>query len=47
MRENAPDILQIDQRIAALERARRAVIQIVPGLAEQASQLEVAEGLKC
>jgi hypothetical protein len=47
MRENAPDILQIDQRIAALERARRAVIQIVPGLAEQASQLEIAESLKC
>jgi hypothetical protein len=37
--ENAPDVLQIDQRIAALERARRAAIQIVPGLAEQAPQL--------
>jgi hypothetical protein len=47
MRENAPDILKIDQRIAALERARRAAIQIVPGLAEQAPQLEVAERLKC
>jgi hypothetical protein len=47
MRENAADVLQIDQRVAALERARRAATQIVPGLAEQASQLEVAEGLKC
>jgi hypothetical protein len=34
MRENAPDILQIDQRIAALKRARRAAIQIVPSLIE-------------
>src|SRR5665213_4511817 len=47
MRENAADVLQIDQRVAALERARRAATQVVPGLAEQASQLEVAEGLKC
>ena len=45
--ENAPDVLQIDQRIAALERARRAATQIVPGLAEQGSQLAIAEGLKC
>jgi hypothetical protein len=45
--ENAPDVLQIDQRIAALERARCAAIQIVSGLAEQAPQLAIAEGLKC
>jgi hypothetical protein len=47
MRENAADVLQIDQRVTALERARRAAIQIVPGLAEQTSQLEIAESLKC
>jgi hypothetical protein len=47
MRENAADVLNIDQRVTALERARRAATQIVSGLAEQASQLEVAEGLKC
>jgi hypothetical protein len=47
MSENALDVLKIDQRIAALERIRRAAIQIVPSLAEQTSQLEIAEGLKC
>jgi hypothetical protein len=39
----AADDLQIDQRVAALDRARRAAIQIVPSPVTQAPQLEIAE----
>jgi hypothetical protein len=42
LREHAADDLQIDQRVAALDRARRAAIQIVPSPVKQASQLEIA-----
>ena len=37
------DDLQIEQRVAALDRARRAAIQIVPSPVTQAPQLKIAE----
>ncbi len=41
--ETAADNLQIDQRVAARDRAPRAAIQIVPSPVKQAPQLEIAE----
>jgi len=43
LREHAVDDLQIDQRVAALDRALGAAIQIVPSPVKQAPQLEIAE----